>query len=205
MHNSPIRQLLPNAIELGYVALTTFVLILAGNGKLMLERMGIIGSANLIGQQVTTKATSGLVTLSNFRATANAINLVVWGAIGLIIYSALQSIVKGLHTIQYERDLAQQYVHPQGFTRQAYWRQIIASTIFGFTLLTLLVVGVILYVVVLIPASFAYLQRFILHPDLKTLADPFLSLAAAFIGTAVVYVLIKLVIRHHRATTIVEE
>jgi len=203
MRRHPLRRLLPGAIELGYIAVVVCVLILAGNAKLILERAGLIGSASLIGQQVSTKASWGLNVLDTFRFTANVINLIVWGVMGLVIYSTLQAIVQGLRTIEYTRDVdSKLYVHPQNFTHHAYWRQIVAEAALGFVLLALLATGAILYIIVVVPASFAYLQRFILKPGLTTALDPLKSLVVAFVGTVVLYLVLKLVIRHHRVTAV---
>jgi hypothetical protein len=205
MLRRPLSQLLPNGIELGYIALTVCVLVIAGSAKLVLERVGLISSATLIGQQVTTRATWGLGVLDTLRFTASVINLIVWGATGLIIYSALQAVVRGLRTIQYERDFdSQRYVHPQNFTRKAYWRQVVVDTFLGFILLVLLVTMAILYTVVIVPASFSYMQRFILKPGLTTVLDPILGLGVAFVGTIALYLIFKLVVRHHRVSAIEE-
>lgn len=199
MRRPSITQLLPNTIELGYVALIAFFIVLIGNGKLILERTGFITSATLIGQQVSTKATAGLLKLDSFRFTANATSLLVWGATGLIIYSALQALVRTMRLVAYERDFdSVEFVHPRDFKHQAYWRRIVIDTIFGFVLLALLVAIGVVYIVVALPMSFAYVQRFILHPGFSNVGDPLLSLVIAFIATTVLYFTLKVVLRHHR-------
>jgi len=201
----PVRQLLPGSIELGYVALVVCVLLAVGNAKLILERAGLISSAALIGQQVSTKATWGLNVLDTFRFTASVVNLIVWGATGLIIYSTLQAVVRGLRSVAYARDFdSKRYIHPQNFTHSEYWRQVVADAVLSFVLLALLALGAILYVVVVVPASFAYIQRFILKPGLTTALDPLISIVVAFIGTTVLYLLLKLVIHHYRVSTVEE-
>jgi hypothetical protein len=205
MRRHQLRQLLPGAIELGYIAIVVCVLILVGNAKLILERAGLISSATLIGQQVSTKASWGLNALGTFRFTASVINLIVWGVMGLVIYSTLQAVIRGLRTIEYTRDLdSRLYTHPQNFTHRAYWRQVVVDALLGFVLLALLATSAILYVVVVVPASFAYIQRFILKPGLTTALDPLASLAVAFVGTVILYLLLKLVIRRHRALAVEE-
>jgi hypothetical protein len=200
MRRPSITQLLPNSIELGYVAIIACIVVLLGNGKMILERSGFIASTDLIGQQVSTKAATGLLTLDSFRFTANAVTFVVWGATGLIIYSALHALVRAMRLVAYERDLETQYVHPQNFTHRAYWQAIVTDTIFGFMLLALLAIIGVLYVIVAVPTSYIYAQRFILHPTLSNIGDPFISIGIAFVATAVLYFALKLVIRHHRIT-----
>jgi hypothetical protein len=199
MRRPSITQLIPNTIELGYIALISFFIALLGNGRLILERTGFITSATLIGRQVSTKATAGLLQLDSFRFTANATSLIVWGATGLIIYSALQALVRTMRLVTYERDLdSTRFVHPRSFKHQAYWRGIVIDTIFGFALLALLVAIGILYIVVAIPMSFAYVQRFILHPGLSSIGDPLLGVIIVFVATTILYFTLKLVVRHHR-------
>jgi uncharacterized membrane protein len=199
MRRTPLSQLRPATIEIYYIILFACLLIILGNGKLILQRAGLMDASDLIGQQVSIKVIWGTNWLDTFRFTAGIINLIVWGATGLIIYSALQSIVKTLRMIAYERDFdSQQFVHPQSYTHQAYWRQVIADALLGFTLLAVLALGTIAYVFIAVPDSFVYIQRFILHPSLGTTIDPFIGIDIAIVSTGILYMLIKLVIRHHR-------
>jgi uncharacterized BrkB/YihY/UPF0761 family membrane protein len=199
MRRPLIKQLLPSTIEVGYIALVVCAILLLGNGKLILERIGFISSADLIGQQVSTKATTGLLALDSFRFTANAVDLMLWGATGLIIYSALQSVVRIMRIVAYERDFDSiRYVHPWDFTHRGYWRQVIKDTVLGFALLVALAIVSVLYIVVALPGSFAFIHRFILHPGILTLADGLLGFVATLAATTILYVFIKLVINHHR-------
>ena len=203
MRRTPLSQLRPSTIEIYYIIFFACLLIILGNGKLILQRAGLIGASDLIGQQVSTKVLWGTNWIDTFRFTAGIINLIVWGATGLIIYSALQSGVKTLRMIAYERDFdSQQFVHPQDYTHQAYWRQIVADALLGFTLLAILALGLVAYTFVVVPDSFVYVQRFIMHPSLGTAIDPFVGFDIAVVGTGIVYMLIKLVIRHHRTVAI---
>jgi len=160
MRRTPPSQLRPSSIELWYIAFIACVLILVGNGKLLLERAGLITSADLIGQQVSTTVLWGNNWLDNFRFTAGVINLLIWGATGLVIYSALQALVRAVRVFEYERDFdSQLYVHPQGFTHTSYWRQIIIDAVIGFALLAVFVVVLIGYIAVILPDSFVYMQH----------------------------------------------
>jgi hypothetical protein len=199
MHRTPLSQLRPNAIELWYVVFFSCALILIGNGKLILERAGLITSADLIGQQVSTKVLWGTNWLDNFQFTAGVINLIVWGGIGLIIYSTLQSVVRSLRIIAYERDFdSQLYVHPQGYTHQAYWKQIVMDAVLGFFLMAVFVICAIGYVFIVLPDGFVYVQHFILTPNIRTTVDPLIGLDIACVSTLIMYMMLKLVIRHHR-------
>ena len=203
MRRPVLSRLFPTSIELWYIVLVSCVLLVLGNGKLLLQKLELISSAQLIGGQVSTRVTSGLISLSTFKFTAGAANMIVWGATGLLIYSALQSAVRTLRTLQYDREFdSSSYIHPQNYSRRAYWHQIVLDAVLGFVLLALLVVGAVTYVVLAIPASFAYIQMFIVKPTLSIAYYPGLSLAITFAATAVLYLLIKLVIRHHRGAVL---
>lgn len=181
------------------------MLVLVGNGRLILERLGLIGSTSLIREQVSTRIDWGLSSFQSFRFSANAADLVVWGIVGLIIYSALEALVKSIRTVQFRRDFdSARYIHPQGYSSASFWQEVTTNAILGFLLLVCMVAGGILYVVASIPASFAYVQRFILRPNFFTAFDFLAGLAIAFVATTVMYLLIKLVVRHHRISQFVE-
>lgn len=195
-------MLWPGTIELWYVAFATFALVMVGNGRLMLEKAGLLGSAHLIGAQVSTKVLWGSNLLDTFHFTANAVSLIFWGATGLIIYSVLQAIMQGLRDFEYRRDFdSNRFIHPQWFTHQGYWRQIISDAILGFVLLALLATSSFVYLAVAIPDSFAYFHRFILQPSLINVAYLPISFIIAFAATLVLYILLKLVIHHHRTSS----
>jgi len=205
MRRSPLSRIFPDPIQLSYVALITCIIVLCGNAKLLLQRAGMLSSASLIGQQVSNKATAGIDSLSTFRFTGTVITSLIWGGTGLIVYSILQATRRAVRMAAYRREFdSQQYAHPQQFTHESYWRQIIIDTILGFLLLAFLIVGFILYVVVALPASFTFAQRFILRPGITTLIDPLISFVIAFIATTVLFLVLKLVIRHHRINAIDE-
>jgi len=199
MRRSPISQLWPSGVEIGYILLITCAILLVGNGKLLLERAGLIGSAHLIGEQVSTKVVWGTGLLDTFRFTAGAINLIVWGGTGLIIYSVLQSFVQVLRTIQYDRDFdSNRYIHPRNFTHHAYWVQVATNAITGFVLMAMFAVGAFAYIAIAVPDSFAYIHRFIFHPSLQNTVDLLIGTGVAFVATGILFVLAMLVIRHHQ-------
>jgi len=199
MHRNSLSLLRPNVIELWYIFFISCVLLLVGNGKLLLQKAGLITSAQLIGQQVSTKVLWGTNWFDNFKFTAGVINLIVWGTVGLIIYTTLQSIVRSLRIFAYKRDFdSGLYVHPQGYTHQAYWRQIILSSVFGFVLLAVFAVCAIAYVFIALPDSFVHVEHFIVSPSFGGLIDPFVAISITCVTTGVMYILLKLVIQYHR-------
>jgi hypothetical protein len=203
MRRPSLSQLLPDTVELGYTMLITCMIILLGNAKLLLQKARLLSSADLIGQQFSTKVTTGFDSLSSFRFTGSVIAAIVWGGVGLVVYSALQAIWQAVRTARYRREFdSQQFVHPKQFTHDSYWRQIVADTILGFVLLTLLILCTILYVVIVLPASFAYTQRFIVNPGLTTALDPLVGIAITFITTTLLFFIVKLVVRHHRIASV---
>lgn len=199
MRRSLMSQLRPSGVEIGYILLITCAILLVGNGKLLLERAGLISSAHLIGEQVSTKVVWGTALLDTFRFTAGAINLIIWGGTGLIIYSVLQSLVQMLRTIQYNRDFdSNRYIHPRNFTHRGYWGQVATNAIAGFMLMAMLAVGAFAYIAIAVPDSFAYIHRFIFHPSLQNAVDLLIGIGIAFVATGILFTLVMLVIRHHQ-------
>jgi len=193
-----LSQLMPGTIELWYVALATGVLLLLGNGNVLLEKLSLIGTSDLIGQQVSTKVTRIFEFLSGLSFSANAASMIVWGGAGLIIYSSLQALLRYLRALQYEHDIDMTYSHPREYTHQHFVRQTVIDTLLGLALLVLLVLCLIVYFATLLPNSFAYVQHFLVTPSFTAALDPIYGLAVAFLGTVIVYIVLKLVINRHR-------
>lgn len=203
MHPHSLRQLLPTSFECGYLMLVTVIITLLGSGRILLERVGMINSADLLSQQVSTKITASINSFDTFRFTGSVVNGIIWLGTGLIVYSMIQAILRSMRIVAYEREFnSAHYVHPTSFTRQAYIRQVAVDTILGFLLLAALAVSISLYAVVALPTSFAYMRHFIVHTSFSTAFEPLISLAVAFIATSVVYFLLKLVVRHHRIRSV---
>jgi len=187
-----------SSVELWYVLFTTCGLLLAGNAKLLLERAGLIASANLVSQQLSAKAVLGI----NRIFTANTATFFVWCVIGLMAYSLLSAFLKAARNIAYIRHIdSPQYVHPVYYTHRSYWRQVIVDASLHFLFFALLIAGGAAYVIVVIPLSFVYTSTYILQPSLQHAVYVPVSLAALFLSTAIVYVLLRLVIRNHRVTS----
>ncbi|HEY4160639.1 MAG TPA: hypothetical protein VGM08_01100 [Candidatus Saccharimonadales bacterium] len=201
---SQLTQLMPGTIELWYVALITGVLLFLGNGNVLLEKLGLIGTSDLIGQQVSTKVTRIFEFLSGLSFSANASSMIVWGGAGLIIYSTLQALLRYLRTLQYEHDIDLTYSHPREYTHRNFVRQLVMDTLLGLALVILLVLCLILYFATLLPNSFAYVQHFLVTPSFSAALDPVYGLAVAFLGTTIVYIILRLVINRHRLAAYTE-
>ena len=81
----------------------------------------------------------------------------------------------------------------------------VVDTFLGFALLVLLALSLALYFAVLMPNSFAYVQHFLVDPSIAAAPDPVYGLAVAFLGTSIVYIILKLVIHRHRLATYTEQ
>ena len=131
--------------------------------------------------------------------------MLIWGGAGLLIYSILQSFIRAGRIWQYEREFgSNDYVHPQAYTRHGYWHRIMLDWILGYGLLLLLAIGALLYIFTFLPTSYAYLREFITMPSPSKALYPVMSFATAYLVTAVMYVLIRLAIHHHRDIQVVQ-
>lgn len=195
------KRALPSGIELGYVALAAFALLLVGNAKFILQRYGLIGPSALVQRQLAHGVGSGLQYLDSFNITAGAVNFIIWSLVGLVGFSVVQALLKATGIIRFERDLSSnRYVHPQNFDRKVYWRHIVTDAAISFILLALLAAVTALYVVIIVPTALNYTQQFIISSDMSHLGSLAIGAVTAFAGTFVVYALWKLVVWHHRAS-----
>lgn len=191
------RKIFPTAYEFWYLALATVALVLVGNGKVILEHYNLIASSNILRNEFSDSVGSGLHLLDNFQATPGLVTFVTWGLVGLIVLGIVQSFVRASGLIAFERDLSSnQYIHPQNFSRHRYWERIIIDSIVSFLLLFLLVIGAGLYVVFLVPFSFGLVQTNVLHASLMHFVGMSLGMVAIFVGTTLLYMLLKLVVWH---------
>lgn len=192
------RQLLLSAFELWCVALVSLGLLIVGNARIFLERYGLIGSSAEIHRQLTSQVSSGLSVLDSFTVTPALVTFITWGMIGLVLFSIIQAAVRASGIVRLERDLSSnRYVHPQNFDRGVYWKRIATDAVLSFVLLALLVAAAVMYVVFAVPVGFAYVQRFLLHISLPHTFDLLAGLFTIFVGTALLYWLIKLAVWHH--------
>jgi hypothetical protein len=161
MHRSPLLRTLPNVIELIYILFVTCVLTLVGNAQLIAERIGLMGSANFISQQASTKVTPGFDTLRSFRFISETVELLIWGGIGLIAYSVLEALIRARRIARYHPSLdSSVHIQPQHVSHVATWRPILSDAVYSFVLLFLFLLVCGGYVILATPTSTAYMQRF---------------------------------------------
>jgi len=193
------RLIIPTTFELWCVACCAAALLLAGNAKLLLEHYNLISSSTVVGQELSDRFTSGLGVLDSFSLTPGLVTFTVWGAIGLIVFSLAQAVLRASNALHYERDLgSNRYVHPESFSRERYWQRVAQDSLASFGLLCLLAVAGGFYLLCIVPVSFFYLQGFLLHLSLSRLMNALLGIFTAFAGTLGLYIILKLVLWHHR-------
>lgn len=79
------------------------------------------------------KALSKLDSLS---FTNTVVTFLFWGIVGIVIYGMTTALVKLWQAGEEDKELAsEQYVHPQGFSRRQFWKQIVEKEIFSATIL----------------------------------------------------------------------
>jgi len=198
MQHPASRPFLLSKFELWCLSLSSLGLLIVGNARLFLERYGLVSSSHVVGQELSGHFTSGLGVLDSFSITPGLVTLIVWGGIGMIIFSLTQAIMRASAAVSYQRELSSnRFVHPAGFDRQTYWRQILKHTALSFGLLALLALATALYLLFVIPVSFYYTQTFLLAVSLNHLPSLLVGLFAALVGTTVLYYIAKLLRWQH--------
>jgi hypothetical protein len=183
-----------SSFELWCIALGSLAVLIAGNARALLGRYGLLNSSQVVGQQLSGRLTSGLGTLDSFSITPGLVTLIVWGGVGMAIFSLTQAILRASATVSFQRQLgSNRFVHPSNFNRRDYWRQVLTHTVVSFGLLALLVLVAGLYLLFVAPVSFYYSQAFLLDISLAHLPSLALGLFTVFAGTAALYGAAKLV------------
>lgn len=189
---------LPTSFELWCIALSSFALLLVGNARLLLERYGLVSSTHVVGQQLSGHFTSGLGVVDSFSFTPGLVTLIVWGGVGILIFSLTQACVRASAAVSYKRQLgSNRFVHPTGFNRQTYWHQVLSHTALSFGALALLIVAAALYLLFVIPVSFYYAQTFLLDASLAHLAHLLIGIFVALAGTTTLYCIAKFARQQH--------
>jgi hypothetical protein len=200
--NTSYRQLVPSAFEVWCVSLGALALLVAGNAKIFLQRYDLISSSAVVHQQLSSTVGSGLGVLDSYSFTPGLVTFMTWGIIGLFTFSLVQAFVRASGVIKFEREVgSNRYVHPQNFSQDSYWKRIVTDSAVSFALLVLLGVVAMMYLLFVIPVGFIYAQRFLLHAQVGTIVSLLLGVFTVFVGTAILYLLLKLVILHHRFST----
>lgn len=195
------NPLIPSMYELWYVILTSAALLVVGCAHVFLERYDLIGSSSVVRAQFSNAVGNGLGALDAFSFTATAITFIVWGAIGLAVFSLIHAFARASNAWRFQHELSSnRYIHPANFNRKIYWQNVVRHTVMSFVLLALLIIGVLLYLLIVIPISFYYTQHFLIHSSLINLWSLAVGAVTIFAGTFVMYVLLKAVIWQHRAS-----
>lgn len=198
MHNRLI-YFLPNGAELIGTTFATFLIVLLGNGKDLLDRYGLSSSSAVVRQNIGNSFGSGLTKLDSFRFTNGVVTFGIWAIVGLVSLSVLQAILRVSSEVSYDKEVgSSHYVHPNNFSRTKYWRQILLNALFSFGSLLLLVLMAGVYLFAVLPRGFLYARRFLLHITVPGIGYLLAGLAIVFIGTLALYICIKLVMVHHR-------
>jgi len=197
------RHILPSSFELWCVGFAALGLLIAGNAKLLLEHLGIIDSSVVVRSQLVSHVNDGLKTIDSLNATPAFVTFITWGIIGLVLLSLLQALYHTSRTLEYERELGtNEYVHPQGFNPKGYWRHLAVNTIVSLCLFSAFIVAAALFVLFVVPVGFAYTQQLIIDPSLQNIGTFLLGAFTIFAGTALLYLLGKVLVWHHRVSQV---
>lgn len=193
------KKLFPSAFELWCVVAVSAAILVAGNAKVLLQKLGLISSSSVVSQHVSSTVGNSLVTFDSYSITPGLVTFITWSIIGLVTFSIAQAFVRASGMIKFEREVSSnQYVHPQNFKRDSYWKNIATDTVVSFVSLSLLAVGFTMDVLYVLPTSFTDIQRFLLDPSTTNAASLAVGIVAVLASTTVVYLLFKVVAWRHR-------
>jgi hypothetical protein len=175
--------------------------LILGDAKTFLQHYDLISSSVVVRDQLSNTLGNSLGVLDSLSFTPGLVTFITWSLIGLVTFSTVQALVRASGVIEYERELgSNRYVHPQNFSQKSYWRHIVADALASFGLSVSLVVVATLYVVFVVPTGLTYTQQFIVHASLAHLLNLLLGMLTILIGTGLLYLLLKVVVWHHRYT-----
>jgi hypothetical protein len=193
------KLILPGTFELWCLTVASLAILLVGNMRFLLARYGLVESSELINTQINARLKTGLHLLDSFSATATAITFVLWVLAGIITISLVNTFAHASEVLRFEQDVSSnKFIHPRNFDPRRYWRHIFVGTVWSFILFCMLALGVVLYMAIVIPVSFSFIQRFLLSLHLGDIPYMLLGLGAVFGGTVVIYMLIKSIVLQHR-------
>lgn len=199
--NSPYFSL--SSFELWCVGLSTLALLIAGNIKLFLEHYGLLGSSAVVGQELSNRFTSGLSLLDTFSMTPQVVTFLTWAVIGLVLFSIGQALRRASAAVTLAEELGtNRYVHPDNFNRREYWRRVATDATVSLVLLMLTLAVAILYMLLVVPVGFMYVQNFLLTLGARQLLDLALGIFVMYVGGLVLYFLAKIAITHHHRTAL---
>jgi len=75
--------------------------------------------------------------LDSLSFTNTVVTFLFWGVVGILIYGLTTVLVKLWQAGEEEKELvSERYVHPEGFSKRQFWKQIIEKEIFSATVLS---------------------------------------------------------------------
>lgn len=75
--------------------------------------------------------------LDSLSFTNTVVTFLFWGLIGILIYGLTTALVRFWQAGEEDKELASdEYVHPTGFSRRRFWKQIIEKEVFSAAILT---------------------------------------------------------------------
>lgn len=197
--NSPYFSL--SSFELWCVGLATLALLIGGNARLFLEHYGLLGSSEIVGHQLSNRFTDGLSLIDAFTLTPEVVTFLTWAIIGLVLFSIAQAVRRASANIALTEELGtDRYIHPDNFDRRRYWRQVAIDAGISLVLLLLALTGAALYMLLVVPVGFMYVQDFLLTLKAAQLVDLTLGLFVTYIGGLVLYFIAKATVRHYQKT-----
>jgi hypothetical protein len=192
---------LPSTFELWCVGFATLALLIAGNAKLFLEHYGLLGSSEVVGKQLSNRFSSGLSLLDSLSLTPEVVTFLTWAVVGLVLFSIAQALRRASENVALTEQLGtDRYIHPDNFSRRGYWQHIAIDASVSLVLILLTLTATALYILLVVPVGFMYVQDFLLTLGLGQLVDLGLGLFVTYAGGIVLYLLTKVTVRHHQRT-----
>ena len=159
-----LNTLVPSPWEVVACGVVGLTISLLGNSKLLISHYGLASSATTLSNHADTTLTNGLSKLDSYQATTTIVSFMVWAMIGLLTLSILQAIARLSQEVSYENNVSSNtYVHPSGFKRTSFWRQVLLQSIGTFASVALLVAGIILFGLYVLPLGLIYVRVFLLE------------------------------------------
>jgi hypothetical protein len=115
---------------------------------ILIEHYHLTQAQELLVHRLWHAVKNVLAKLDALSFTSTIVTFLFWGLVGIVIYGLTTSLVRLWQAGEEDKELASDdYVHPTGFSRQHYWKQIIEKEAFSAGLLTLelIVVSVTLF------------------------------------------------------------
>lgn len=126
---------LSRAELLGAVGTAVAVFFLA-SVPTIIRHLQLTQAQTLLLDKTEHAITSFLAVLDSFSFTNTVVTFLFWGFIGIIIYGLTTALVRLWQAGEEEKELiSDEYVHPAGFSKKQFWRQIIEKEAFSAALL----------------------------------------------------------------------